>query len=124
MLAKAPATKKKAKRTARRLTARLGALRSGGRMRGIVVYGDVPKGARVTVKLVRAGHVVATKRVRAKVNAFRVRFSGAKAGRYSARVTAKVGPQDAAQERARPARALAAPLRARRRRRPPNAACA
>jgi predicted acyl esterase len=90
-LAKAPATKKKAKRTARRLTAHLGALRSGGRTRGIVVYGDVPKGARVTVKLVRSGHVVATKRVRAKVNAFRVRFAGTKPGRYSARVTARVG---------------------------------
>jgi uncharacterized protein len=86
-LGKAPATKAKRKRAAHRLTAHLGALRKGA----IVVYGDAPKGARVTVKLMRAGHVVATKRVRTKVNAFRVRFSSVRAGRYAARVTAKVG---------------------------------
>jgi uncharacterized protein len=90
-LGKAPATKKKSKRGANRLTAKLGALRSGGRLRGVVVYGDVAKGARVTVKLLRSGRTVATRRVRTRVNAFRVRFSGVKAGRYSARVTARVG---------------------------------
>ena len=55
------------------------------------MYGDVAKGARVTVKLLRSGKVVATKRARARVNAFRVRFSGMEPGRYAARVTAKVG---------------------------------
>jgi predicted acyl esterase len=86
-LKKAPATKKKSKRSAHRLTAHLGALRKGA----LVVYGDAPKGARVTVKLLRSGRLIATKRVRTRVTAFRVRFSGVKGGRYSARVTAKVG---------------------------------
>ena len=90
-LTKAPAAKKKTKRSTNRLTARLGALRSGGRLRGVVVYGDVAKGARVTVKLLRSGKVVATRRARTKVNAYRLRFSGLRPGRYSARVTAKVG---------------------------------
>jgi hypothetical protein len=86
-LTKEPATKKKAKRSTHRLTAHLGRARNGG----IVVYGDAPKGARVTVKLLRSGRAAATKRVRAKINAYRVRFSGVRAGRYSARVTARVG---------------------------------
>jgi predicted acyl esterase len=90
----APAPRLPARKTSRgghRLTARLGALRRGGRSRAIVVYGDAPRGAQITVRLMRDGRSVGTRRMRTRVTAFRVRFPFSRAGRYAARVTAKVG---------------------------------
>jgi pimeloyl-ACP methyl ester carboxylesterase len=59
--------------------------------RRITVYGNSPKDVKLTVKLLRGKRVVATKRVRTKLNAFRVRIRVKQAGRYRAVVTAKAG---------------------------------
>jgi hypothetical protein len=91
-LVKAPATRKRTKSGgAHKLTAHLGTVRRKGRTTAIVVYGDAPRGSVVMVQLVRSGHVVATRKVKARLAAFRARFTGARAGRYSARVTARLG---------------------------------
>ncbi|MTD45348.1 hypothetical protein GKE82_13895 [Conexibacter sp. W3-3-2] len=76
-----------------RLTARISATarRRGSRVRRITVLGNAPRGARVTVALRRAGRVVATRRVSARVGAYRVTFRVRRAGRYAARVGARRG---------------------------------
>ena len=66
-----------------RVLARLRALRRGR----FVVSGVAPRGAKLTVKLRRAGHTVATRRVTARKGTYRVTFRVRRAGRYSARVT-------------------------------------
>jgi pimeloyl-ACP methyl ester carboxylesterase len=50
----------------------------------VVAYGDAPRRAKLTVSLLRGKRVVAVRRVRTKVNAFRVGFKVKKAGRYRA----------------------------------------
>lgn len=72
-----------AKRRAVRVLARLRAL-SRGRL---VVSGVAPRGAKLTVKLRRAGRTVASRRVTARNGTYRVTFRVRRARRYSARVT-------------------------------------
>jgi hypothetical protein len=82
-----PPVKVKPKRSVgKRLRARIAA----GRKRKLVVYGDAPQGVRVTVRLRRGKRIVARRRVKTKVNAFRVTFRVHKRGRYRAEVKAKV----------------------------------
>jgi uncharacterized protein len=86
-LVKAPRKRAKAAdRGGRRLLARISA--SGGR---VVVYGNAPRGARLTVKLLKGKRTVATKKIRARLNAFRVTFRVHGSGRYRAAVTGKLG---------------------------------
>jgi predicted acyl esterase len=88
----APKRKNAAKnRTGRRLTAQLGLAR--GARRTLVVHGRAPSGARVTVELLSGRRVVATRRVRARVGAYRTRVRVRRSGRYAARVTARIKRQ-------------------------------
>jgi pimeloyl-ACP methyl ester carboxylesterase len=70
---------------------RLKVLIAKGKKRTLSVYGNAPTGVKLTVKVLRGKRVVATRRVKTKLNAFRVRVKVKKAGRYSAKVSAKVG---------------------------------
>jgi len=86
-LVKAPKVKAaKRKRGGRRLVARISV--SGKR---VVVFGNAPKGSRVTVRLLRGSHTAGARSVRTKLNAFRVSFRARGSGRYRAKVTAKLG---------------------------------
>jgi uncharacterized protein len=86
-LVKAPKKKvKKSSRGGRRVLARIAV--SGKR---VVVYGNAPKGARLTVRLARGGKTIGVRRLRAQLNAFRVTFRAHGSGRYRATVTAKLG---------------------------------
>jgi hypothetical protein len=63
-----------------------------GRVRGGVVgYGFAPQGARVLVRLLRAGRTVAARRVTARYGAYRVRWRVRRAGRYRVEATTRVG---------------------------------
>jgi hypothetical protein len=87
-LTAAPVVKPKPKPSAgKRLRVRI--VRKGKRR--MVVYGDAPQGVRVKVRLQRGKRVVKTRRVKTKVNAFRITFRVKKAGRYRAVVQAKAG---------------------------------
>jgi predicted acyl esterase len=69
----------------RRLVASIA--RNGSR---VVVYGTAPSGSKVTVSLLRGSKRTAVRRTTARYNAFRVAFKVRRAGRYRARVSAKV----------------------------------
>ena len=69
-----------------RLLARIAA-----RGKRVVVYGNAPTGAKLTVALRRGTRTVARRRTTAKVGAFRVTFRVGKRGRYTARVSARAG---------------------------------
>jgi hypothetical protein len=73
-------------RSGRRLLARIAV--SGTR---VVVYGNAPSKARVTVRLKRGSRTIGVRTVKAKRNAFRVSFRARGSGRYRATVTAKLG---------------------------------
>jgi predicted acyl esterase len=75
---------------AKRLTARVSVKRLKHGKRRITVYGVAPTGAKVAVKL-RGRGAKATKRVTAKVDAYRVSFTVRKRGRYKVRVSGRVG---------------------------------
>jgi hypothetical protein len=56
-----------------------------------VGYGFAPQGARVLVRLLRAGRTVAARRVTARYGAYRVRWRVRRAGRYRVEATTRVG---------------------------------
>jgi pimeloyl-ACP methyl ester carboxylesterase len=57
----------------------------------LTVFGNAPAGAKLTIKIKRGKRTVAVKRVKTKLNAFRVRVKVKRPGRYRAIVTTKVG---------------------------------
>ncbi|MEA2254909.1 MAG: uncharacterized protein QOG35_954 [Solirubrobacteraceae bacterium] len=72
-----------------RLVARV-AVRRGAHP-AVVVYGNAPSGARVSVDLRRGARSVGQRSTRARVGAFRLSIPVRSAGRYRALVTARVG---------------------------------
>ncbi len=69
----------------RRLTVKL-----GGKSRRLVASGRAPRGLKLTVKLVRGGRTVATKRVTARTgDVWRAVFRARRAGRYRVTVSAR-----------------------------------
>jgi predicted acyl esterase len=78
-------TVKPASVSSKRLVARI----SAGRHR-VVVYGNAPSGARLTIKLLRGKRAVATGHVVARYRAFGTTFTQRRGGRYYAVVSAKV----------------------------------
>jgi hypothetical protein len=79
------ASRKPAASTAKRLVARIAA--TG---RKVVVYGNAPSGARLTVRLMQGTRVRATRRATARLGAYKLTFTGRRAGRYYAVVRTSV----------------------------------